>query len=294
MRGKARAALTLPTSSRITPAYAGKRFQKICQAFSVEDHPRLCGEKYAAGKELRTGQRITPAYAGKSSFPCWLPPVRKDHPRLCGEKLEVAVDLWYRAGSPPPMRGKAEDRSSISITTGITPAYAGKSTVNQTNNSPKADHPRLCGEKLSAEPDKRRRRGSPPPMRGKGTSTAAISAGRGITPAYAGKRYSRGKLEEKSTDHPRLCGEKSFPPRPVVRLLGSPPPMRGKDAEKPTTGELLGITPAYAGKSQLSTASSTCDQDHPRLCGEKCCQSDAPHRPSGSPPPMRGKDDRKL
>ena len=71
---------------------------------------------------------------------------------------------------------------------GITPAYAGKSTQRAGTYGYGGDHPRLCGEKLSAEPDKRRRRGSPPPMRGKANPDSPGAQAYRITPAYAGKR----------------------------------------------------------------------------------------------------------
>ena len=70
----------------ITPAYAGKSFQKLLHNPLQQDHPRLCGEKVmpsfvhmlAAGSPppMRGKEflwimptpvfRITPAYAGKS------------------------------------------------------------------------------------------------------------------------------------------------------------------------------------------------------------------------------------
>ena len=45
MRGKDGKILLSFDGSRITPAHAGKSFRvsKIC--FSIEDHPRTCGEK---------------------------------------------------------------------------------------------------------------------------------------------------------------------------------------------------------------------------------------------------------
>ena len=53
----------------------------------------------------------------------------------------------------------------------------------------------------------------------------------------------------------------------------------------------LGITPAYAGKSdQRCRCSRTC-QDHPRLCGEKAFFVGFLRELIGSPPPMRGKGD---
>ena len=65
--------------------------------------------------------------------------------------------------------------------------------------------------------------------------------------------------------------------------------MRGKVNKTQVQLSAKRITPAYAGKSFLSTSRAFCNQDHPRLCGEKRnCRSPA-LRPEGSPPPMRGK-----
>ena len=86
MRGKVIVDPVAETTSRITPAYAGKSFA-YAEAFAVaEDHPRLCGEKavFRFSVEICLGSpppmrgkvdrdfhisvcfRITPAYAGKS------------------------------------------------------------------------------------------------------------------------------------------------------------------------------------------------------------------------------------
>ena len=51
----------------------------------------------------------------------------------------------------------------------------------------------------------------------------------------------------------------------------------------------MGITPAYAGKRQLSILYSRGSGDHPRLCGEKFVQNVGCTGGQGSPPPMRGK-----
>ena len=45
------------------------------------------------------------------------------------------------------MRGKAYMGNDIRETSGITPAYAGKSTIKNTGDAECGDHPRLCGEK---------------------------------------------------------------------------------------------------------------------------------------------------
>ena len=65
--------------------------------------------------------------------------------------------------------------------------------------------------------------------------------------------------------------------------------MRGKALELNGASDLIGITPAYAGKSGLRSKVERNDGDHPRLCGEK--EKIVRLLPSkwGSPPPMRGK-----
>ena len=146
------------------------------------------------------------------------------------------------------MRGKEVRVNNKYENARITPAYAGKSFLSTSRAFCNQDHPRLCGEKFDERIDQRKFIGSPPPMRGKGRSTAFVERSRGITPAYAGKR----KMEELGVktyeDHPRLCGEKNRHLWRLLPPLGSPPPMRGKESDM--TGNLpeSRITPAYAGK----------------------------------------------
>ena len=65
-------------------------------------------------------------------------------------------------------------------------------------------------------------------MRGKVGSTATKFRSQGITPAYAGKRFTVSASSASVKDHPRLCGEKVPVIRSGFHKLGSPPPMRGK------------------------------------------------------------------
>ena len=45
--------------------------------------------------------------------------------------------------------------------------------------------------------------------------------------------------------------------------------MRGKAGFIPALYSVVGITPAYAGKSFLWGGAVAAHQDHPRVCGEK-------------------------
>ena len=131
--------------------------------------------------------------------------------------------------------------------------------------------------------------GSPPRMRGKVEQMLVDPVGDGITPAHAGKRhgicYGAAGLE----DHPRACGEK---PRDYERLywyIGSPPRMRGKAEAAEAITQVIGITPAHAGKSTAQAALLHVSEDHPRACGEKSIAYRTASIWWGSPPRMRGK-----
>ena len=66
------------------------------------------------------------------------------------------------------MRGKVEVWNRDKCSSGITPAYAGKSSIMPQEHVNNRDHPRVCGEKLSGIVALSFIEGSPPRMRGKG------------------------------------------------------------------------------------------------------------------------------
>ena len=88
MRGKVTGKEVWKNGVRITPAYAGKSDVIAATFGTIQDHPRLCGEKFdmmkATGKVKGSPPpmrgkdsvtlypdhvvRITPAYAGKSRY----------------------------------------------------------------------------------------------------------------------------------------------------------------------------------------------------------------------------------
>ncbi len=116
-----------------------------------------------------------------------------------------------------------------------------------------------------------------------------LSGETGITPAYAGKRQRRATACTWLRDHPRVCGEKDAICKSCPARQGSPPRMRGK-AGWPLCGlPCIGITPAYAGKSQPWRSYSQRRWDHPRVCGEKRPAVDGKRPLRGSPPHVRGK-----
>ena len=132
------------------------------------------------------------------------------------------------------------------------------------------DHPRVCGEKFRAYAMIWQEWGSPPRMRGKVKRQQATAP--------------------PGQDHPRICGEKNSTIHSYLNSTGSPPHMRGKGRDGRLHPALLGITPAYAGKSPARPGPRPWRWDHPRICGEKFPNIHVPVCRSGSSPHMRGKD----
>ena len=71
---------------------------------------------------------------------------------------------------------------------------------------------------------------------------------------------------------------------------GSPPHARGKGCLIIFYCQLIGITPACAGKSLPLVYVRPTTRDHPRMRGEKKAKTLLPHKSMGSPPHARGKE----
>ena len=192
-------------------------------------------------------------------------------------------------GSPPRVRGKERGPFAEPDSSGITPAYAGKSYTRTCYAYNVRDHPRVCGEKGGTGALAQYKVGSPPRMRGKVDVLPEIDPLIRITPAYAGKSTTACRIDTSNWDHPRVCGEKYQAGEAQRQSQGSPPRRRGKVIVSRNLCLLSGITPAYAGKRSGLLRSTTCAGDHPRVCGEKRICAKRIQQQQGSPPRMRGK-----
>ena len=188
------------------------------------------------------------------------------------------------------MRGKVHHGVSVHALKRITPAYAGKRGHKVRLQAAGRDHPRVCGEKAVIHLKVRFFTGSPPRMRGKDVPWSFNQGLGGITPAYAGKSAFGLLSSAESGDHPRVCGEKRVLSSPSFAKIGSPPRMRGKEGVALLSGQIVGITPAYAGKRAAANFHLGTTRDHPRVCGEKRMPPRIGFWLRGSPPHVRGKD----
>ena len=126
-------------------------------------------------------------------------------------------------------------------------------------------------------------------MRGKEKTACNLILPRGITPACAGKSIFVSAKSNPLRDHPRVCGEKSALETGLSIDQGSPPRVRGKALVAQHRKELIGITPACAGKREFRQLHRRTFRDHPRVCGEKGIAGLPYLADLGSPPRVRGK-----
>ena len=85
-----------------------------------------------------------------------------------------------------------------------------------------------------------------------------------------------------------MCGEKPVVNPRFQSGRGSPPRVRGEGCCGRLFLELLGITPACAGRRRRSAGPCAVPGDHPRVCGEKSRVDRFRQAQPGSPPRVRG------
>ena len=152
------------------------------------------------------------------------------------------------------MRGKLLQSTLRLPLCRITPAHAGKTCRLSACTDHAADHPRACGENSFCGIIGLTTSGSPPRMRGKRVYNGASVRAARITPAHAGKTYTRYGGICQTKDHPRACGENFWWDDKLAARIGSPPRMRGKLVLSLSLHAPPRITPAHAGKTGFITS----------------------------------------
>ena len=236
--------------TRITPAGAGKTVV-IRRRFALAwDHPRRCGENEMQVITARVSEGSPPQVRGKRRGYTYSLHQKRITPAGAGKTVTDTYHPHIHAGSPPQVRGKQAAESCQAAMLRITPAGAGKTFRIPLAVRPSKDHPRRCGENLSAifraAPDL----GSPPQVRGKLVLSFSSPPYYRITPAGAGKTGAGLSGQRQPEDHPRRCGENRAVPLLPPLGAGSPPQVRGKLVIHAECVLVQGITPAGAGKTK--------------------------------------------
>ena len=171
----------------------------------------------------------------------------RDHPRLRGNYGSSSANSNSEPGSPPLTRELQRRSARHDCRLGITPAYAGTTTIKDFMVRRRRDHPRLRGNYVCVRRSSKNLTGSPPLTRELPSLWAAVLSCSGITPAYAGTT-------------PAL-------PQSVLLAPGSPPLTRELPEAVRQHGRTAGITPAYAGTTIARVVIMRLSRDHPRLRG---------------------------
>ena len=190
------------------------------------------------------------------------------------------------------MRGKRASVKRHVDVFRLIPAYAGKTSFEPPTYSQPRAHPRVCGENHRRPRGIAGTRGSSPRMRGKRRRLIAVRNDPGLIPAYAGKTRSAGPGTSRPPAHPRVCGENFDMVILDESSSGSSPRMRGKPGGVILQVLIIGLIPAYAGKTQRARERRAQSWAHPRVCGENWPKRSIKPRPFGSSPRMRGKPER--
>ena len=128
---------------------------------------------------------------------------------MCGEQLQSYSSLPTSQGSPPRVRGTADELCGEKWPVGITPACAGNRIEGVEKLVVGWDHPRVCGEQFLVFWYSNHKIGSPPRVRGTAIARRGSGKSLGITPACAGNRVRCRPDHAGREDHPRVCGEQT-------------------------------------------------------------------------------------
>ena len=192
------------------------------------------------------------------------------------------------SGSSPRMRGAPPDLAVEVHGYGIIPAYAGSTLYRGSVLQRDRDHPRVCGEHVSATKPSVSALGSSPRMRGAQRAWLPVNHRVGIIPAYAGSTSPTRRRAAAARDHPRVCGEHITNQATCGSGQGSSPRMRGAPLALCGRREGDGIIPAYAGSTDGHGFVWAARRDHPRVCGEHPTATVSECVERGSSPRMRG------
>ena len=171
-------------------------------------------------------------------------------------------------GSSPRLRGRLVDVVSQLVHGRFTPAPAGTTPYERTQEQPQAVHPRACGDDCGHIPDAGPgRRFTPAPTgttrritgictltsvhpRACGADVIGVAPfrlGDRSTPAPAGTTFTPDTAEYATTVHPRACGDDDAFGGGGLALPGPPPRLRGRRDEEPGAPLSDRSTPAPAG-----------------------------------------------
>ena len=211
------------------------------------------------------------------------------HPRSRGENLTEEAGDDGQDGSSPLTRGKPTEAGRANQAARLIPAHAGKTVRRRCFSGHMTAHPRSRGENPSVSDRQKAQGGSSPLTRGKRDPKHAVTPQPRLIPAHAGKTRVRGRLRPRPRAHPRSRGENNFVICARTAWTGSSPLTRGKHRPHQLADVAARLIPAHAGKTTLSSLTSSLTRAHPRSRGENPTTDAVRASICGSSPLTRGK-----
>ena len=253
----------------LIPAWAGKTPTDRTRGVRTRAHPRVGGENISSldvatrpagssprgrGKpvyvwrtDLNAG--LIPAWAGKTMRSHRRAGRTEAHPRVGGENWISGAQLRGSEGSSPRGRGKLHHPNQELYDARLIPAWAGKTIPYQSCLSSSSAHPRVGGENSLDMSDAQLTQGSSPRGRGKPRGVSEGGTASRLIPAWAGKTGASSMPAQVGVAHPRVGGENARSLRKSRPRAGSSPRGRGKPLGWPWGAGLVGLIPAWAGKT---------------------------------------------
>ena len=288
-RGKHRRSLGRSRTPVAHPRSRGENGRPVHEA-----HGRPGSSPLTRGKRFRVhgrrrGHRLIPAHAGKTLSRANSSSSLRAHPRSRGENMVSDGKVSLEDGSSPLTRGKRPRKRPGKRPSGLIPAHAGKTAIEEFDLPYEPAHPRSRGENASSIPRAREMPGSSPLTRGKRRSGTPTGRTARLIPAHAGKTFGGSLSSLPMTAHPRSRGENTRRADPGTTFIGSSPLTRGKHYTSSVGQVRVRLIPAHAGKTLAIRYGVQANPAHPRSRGENRLSIGAGDRRAGSSPLTRGK-----
>ena len=210
---------------------------------------------------------LIPAYAGRTKPWKRLPIQRRAHPRLRGADQVQPASPQAHGGSSPLTRGGPTSRMSVPRSSGLIPAYAGRTSPFCPRKPRGKAHPRLRGADVSCCGWVSGWVGSSPLTRGGLIELLPPLCRARLIPAYAGRTPKRARPEPNFGAHPRLRGADGGKVTCPSGASGSSPLTRGGLIATVRRNPPGGLIPAYAGRTLCRPWRGSLVWAHPRLRG---------------------------
>ncbi len=227
----------------------------------------MWGELYAnIFKESRS--RTIPTCVGRTSVSQQIAPRNSDHPHVCGENAYKIVSYLVQGGPSPRVWGELLPVFVGRLDLRTIPTCVGRTASFHLHCKLNPDHPHVCGENVRAPAQPSFEFGPSPRVWGEQFLLGwSIQISRTI-PTCVGRTLSSQSRQNKSSDHPHVCGENDYVGKVLTFTDGPSPRVWGEQSARTEVPELFRTIPTCVGRTMPEPLAVSRRPDHPHVCGE--------------------------